>query len=248
VEVDRIAPADLARIVELLESHITPARRQRIETVVASRTREVVLVLEDLVNEHNASAVLRSAEAFGFFELHAIESGEVPFLISSKISRGAHKWLDFRRHQGAEHAYAELKERGYAIWASDIHGAAIDVHEIDISRKVALVFGNEHAGLSRVAAEAADGRFKIPMAGFVESFNVSVAAAVSAYDLMIRRKQAGRHAGLPPEERLGVHAAFLARSVKASDAILARLGLPVPVLSLDAPSGSQIRPDDEPVV
>jgi tRNA (guanosine-2'-O-)-methyltransferase len=231
---DRLPDEVLARIIEVLAGHLRPERLERIRGVVASRSRAVVLVLEEVANEHNASAVLRTAEAFGFFEVHTVEATSA-ITLSKRITMGAHKWLDLRRHADHSTAYAELKRRGYEIWASDIHGRSRDVHEIPIEgdRKVALVFGNEHAGLSQVAAEAADGRFKIPMTGFVESFNVSVAVALSTYDLWLRRRALGLASGLSPHEQQAILAAFLARSVAASRAVLERAGLPVPIVSGD---------------
>lgn len=219
----------LEQAVAALSPLVTPERLARIDAVLGARTREVVLVLEEIANEHNAAAVLRSAEAFGFFEVHVVEQ-VARFQVSEHVASGAGKWLHLRRHPSTRAAYDELRARGYTIWASVLARDAVPVHDVPIEGKVALVFGNEHRGLSELAIREADGRFIVPMQGFVESFNISVAAATACYDLSSRRRLAGRPAGLEPADRLRTRAAWLARSVRSSSEVLARLGLPVPTL------------------
>lgn len=208
---------------------VTPERLARIDGVLAARTREVVVVLEDIANEHNAAAVLRSAEAFGFFEVHIVEL-EARFHVSPHVASGAEKWMHIRRHRSTKALYQELRARGYTVWASVLAKDAVPVHSVPIEDKVALVFGNEHRGLSDLAIREADGRFIVPMLGFVESLNISVAAATACYDLASRRRQAGRGPGLEALDQLSTRAAWLARSVRSSAEVLARLELPVPTL------------------
>ncbi len=106
--------------------------------------------------------------------------------------------------------YAELTRRGYAVWASSVHGDAVSIGDLDVSGKIALVFGNEHQGLSREAEEAAHGRFHVPMHGFVESLNVSVATAISMFDVLRRMRASNRDLGLPPLESKRLHAEWMA--------------------------------------
>lgn len=215
------------RITEVLRPYVSERRQARIASALASRTRDVVLVLEDIYSDHNTSAVLRSADAIGIFELHVV-AGKSPFTISRKVTSGAHKWLDMRRHAQIEDAYRHLRERGYETWASHFHGDAVDVDSIPTDRPVALVFGNEHEGLSPAAIEGADRWFRVPMRGFVESLNISVAAAISMYDVHARRLREGRLTGLHDQDARRVRAAWFAGSVRAAAQLLAQAGLPLP--------------------
>ncbi len=208
---------------------VTPERLARMDAVLARRTRDVVVVLEDIANEHNAAAVLRSAEAFGFFELHIVELS-ARFHASTHVASGAEKWMHLVRHTSTAAAYEELRGRGYQIWASVLEDEPLPVHQVPIEGKVALVFGNEHRGLSELAIAQADAHFTVPMLGFVESFNISVAVATACYDLLSRRRIAGRPVGLDPSDQLCTRAAWLASSVRSSREVLARMELPVPEL------------------
>ncbi|MFO0725160.1 MAG: RNA methyltransferase [Myxococcota bacterium] len=226
--VETIAPAVLAEINAALMPLLTAERQARLEAALATRTRDLTVVLEDVANEHNGAAVLRTAEAFGFFEVHVIEPDTGRFKISRRISKGTDKWLDLHKHSETTAAYATLRARGYKIWASTLHGKAVDVHEIPVEGKVALVFGNELSGLSQTAIAGADGYFRVPMQGFVESFNISVAAAISCYDLSLRRRASGRPVGLEPEDAGRVRAVWLTRAAKSGPQVLQQKGLPIP--------------------
>jgi tRNA (guanosine-2'-O-)-methyltransferase len=222
--------ADTAdRIVAHLAPFVSERRRQRIEDSLASRTRDLVLVLEDIVNDHNSSAVMRTAEALGILELHVVAPKS--FRVSDKISSGAHKWLDIRGHDSIQSAYSHLRRRGYQVWASHIHGQTVPVDQIPVEQPIALVFGNELEGLTQAAIEEADHWFAVPMRGFVESLNISVAAAISMYDVRARRQQAGHLAGLADGDMRRLRAAWYAMSVRAAELILAQGGLPFPEMS-----------------
>lgn len=222
--------ATLDRIEATLLPLLTPERIARLDLALSTRSREVVMVLEDLLNEHNGAAVLRTAEAFGFFEVHVMEPEPGRFKISQKISKGTQKWLQLERHTTIESSFAALRARGYGIYASTLHGQAVDVSEIPIDKPVALVFGSELVGVSPTAIAQADGYFRIPMTGFVESFNISVAAAITLYDVSRRLKLRGGPAPLAPADARRVRAAWLARAAKSGPDVLARAGLPLPVL------------------
>lgn len=220
----RMTADALDRVITTLEPFVSPERRLRMEASIAARTRDVVVVLEDIYDDHNASAVLRTADAYGVHEVHVVEQ-KVRFSVHAKTSMGAHKWLDLGRHRGTDAVYAELAARGYRVWASSLHGNPVPLQEIDVSSKIALVFGNEHEGLSAGAQAAAHGTFRIPMCGFVESLNVSVATAISMHDVLGRRR---RHAGdisLDPMEQKRLRAEWLALSVRGARPILTRAGI-----------------------
>jgi len=220
----------LQKIESIVEPLITPERIARLDTALATRSREVVMVLEDLLNEHNGAAVLRTAEAFGFFEVHVMEPEPGRFKVNRRISKGTQKWLDLHRHVSTADACAHLKARGYAVWVSALQGDAVDVHDIPIDRPIALLFGNELNGVSAEALARADGCFRIPMSGFVESFNISVAAAISLYDVSLRMRSRGGPRPLDPLDARQVRTAWLARAAKSAADVLERAGLPLPVL------------------
>jgi len=225
--------ADAAdRMVALLAPFVSERRRDRIEAALASRTRDVVLVLEDIHNDHNSSAVMRTAEALGILELHVVAQRSA-FKVSDKISSGAHKWLDIRGHDSVTSAYAHLRRRGYQIWASHFHGEApaLPIDRVPVDLPVALVFGNELEGLTGEAIEQADHWFCVPMRGFVESLNISVAAAIAMYDVRARRQREGHLRGLSDEDVRRLRAAWYAMSVRAAELILAQAGLPFPEMS-----------------
>lgn len=215
------------QILSLLAPFVSPERQQRIDQVLAQRTRDVVLVLEDVVHEHNAAAVLRTSDAMGLLEVHNTQITGA-FRLSKHVSRGAHKWFDIRSWDRIEPLYADLRARGYRIYASDVHGDSVPPELLPSDGKLALVFGNEHQGLSEAAQQHLDGRFHIPMVGFTESLNVSVAAAIVLHSVMRLRRPT---TPLAPDEIERLRATWWALSVKAAPSILAQAGLPLPSMA-----------------
>lgn len=224
---------DARRTLEVLRPYVSGARQRKIEEVLAARTRAVTVVLEDLVSDHNGAAVLRTADAMGLMEVHVIPLA-TGFRVSRKVALGAQKWLETRRYPSVQVAYAALRRRGFEVWASTVHGGAASIAEVPDERPVALVFGNEHSGLSDRASALADGCFRLPMYGFAESFNISVATSLALYDVVQRRRQTNRLCPLSEEDQLQVRARWYARSVRASSQLLARAGLALaPELGVD---------------
>ena len=151
----------------------------RIEEVLSRRTRDLILVLEGVHDPHNVAACLRTAEGLGLQEVHVIAPGD--YHPHKKVSQGADKWLDIHRHRTAEAAAAALRGRGYRLFAAALTPGACSIDDIDFTRKTAVVLGNEHEGVSDTLKVLCDGAFVIPMRGFTQSFNISVAAAVTVY-------------------------------------------------------------------
>jgi len=204
-------PAEM--VIDTLSPIVTPERLSRIEDVIRSRTDSLVLVLDRVIDPHNSSAVLRSADAFGVQTVHVIV-GEHGFRASRGVSKGTHRWLDVIRYEDAEACARRLKKDGYAIYiaAMDADTRPEDLHD---TPRLAVVFGNEHRGVSPELRNLADGTFSIPMRGFVESLNVSVAAAIAMQTLA----RDGR-SGLPAERRQELKARFLMNSVKNAAQVL----------------------------
>ncbi len=164
---------------------------------------------ENFANPHNAAAILRTCEALGILNVYIIEE-LVPFEPSRAVTQGAEKWLKLKRFRLAERAFPELKEEGFRIYAAVPGRGAIPVEELPVGEPLALVFGNEKEGVSEKALEFCDGTFRIPMWGFVESFNVSVAAAISLYISARRRRELlGREGDLSSREEEALMAHYL---------------------------------------
>ena len=206
-------PADL--VIDALCRVVTPERRQRLEEVVACRTDALAIVLDRIADPHNSSAVLRSADAFGIQNVHAIV-GEHGFRASRGVSKGTQRWLDVTRYDSADACVRRLKAHGYAIYVAAM-GTDTTVEMLRQIPRLAIVFGNEHRGVSEPVRTLADGEFSIPMRGFVESLNVSVAAAITMHSLVL----AGR-APLPADRQRELLARFLMNSVKNADEIIAQ--------------------------
>ena len=215
----QLAPS---RVIELLRPHMTTERKEGIDRVVSGRTYSVVPVVEGLINTGNVSAVMRSAEAIGCQGFHLITGGGA-FKHSERTSRGAEKWLDVWRWDESDACADHLKEQGYAIVATHLGETAVPIEAIDFTRKTALVFGNERDGVSEAMLKRADRQCIIPTTGFVESFNISVAAAICLYHARQDRLQRqGHHADLTRKERKALQASFYMRSVRHAARILRR--------------------------
>lgn len=187
-----LSPED-RRLQCYLEEFITPRRLERMKQVLAERTRYIICVLEDLYDARNGSAVIRHCDALGIQEIHAVENRN-RFRSDEQVDMGTAQWLDIKIHpsraprSGTTEVLESLKRRGYRIIGTTPHADADDVPEtINLSASpAAVVFGTEKHGVSSEVKAAADGFLRIPMVGFVESFNISACAAICLY-VMTRR-------------------------------------------------------------
>ena len=200
-------------VIHALSPSVTPARLQRIRDVAANRTDDLVVVLDCIADPHNSSAVLRSADAFGVQSVYVVV-GEHGFRASGGVSKGTHRWLDVIRYEDATACARQLKQRGYAIYVAAM-GAETTPEDLRQIPRLAVVFGNEHRGVSPEMQGWADGAFSIPMRGFVESLNLSVAAAITLQALT----QEGRRR-LDPGRRSELEARFLMNSVRNPSRII----------------------------
>jgi tRNA (guanosine-2'-O-)-methyltransferase len=179
-----------ATMVERMRPFVSEHRQARIEAVLSARLRSVEVAIENPYDPHNAAAVVRSAEALGAWAVHVIAA-------SSRISSaggtttGTHNWIETRQYAGLDEFLAEFSRRQDGMLLA---GACVDathmLEELPIDAPICLLFGNEHAGLSAAAQAACSLRFRIPVYGFVESYNLSVAAALSLYSQTTRRREA----------------------------------------------------------
>ncbi|MBI1835708.1 MAG: RNA methyltransferase [Flavobacteriia bacterium] len=152
------------------------------DQIAAERTKHITVVMENIYQEHNASAVLRSCDCFGIQELHVIEKDN-QYKVQRDIALGAGRWVDMfnydRGDSPTKDCITKLKQKGYKIIATTPHTNDVTINEFDISQPFALVFGTERRGISDEIKEMADEFVKIPMYGFTESFNISVSAAIT---------------------------------------------------------------------
>lgn len=206
-----------------LEELLLSARRERIDEVVARRTRSLVVVLEDLEDPHNIAAVLRTCEALGIQEIHAI-TRKFSFHPSPRITMGAEKWLDLRLHRDSARCLAGLKERGYLICATDLGEGSGSLLELPLDQPLALVFGTEKTGITEEARAACDLRFKIPMLGFTQSFNISVAAAVCLSHIVFGRMAGKVPSALGPADQGALRERFYSLSIKQRHRLFPEFG------------------------
>ncbi len=202
-----------------LEQFVLSRRKQRLDEVLDARTSLITLVLENIYKEHNIDAVLRTCEAFGVQHVHIVpqpEKGKP----SQDITQGADKWLTITYHEKIEDCAAGLKENGFRILAGSLGESAHPIEECDFSGKIALVFGNEHFGASETLIGIADGLFVIPLVGFSQSLNLSVAAGITLHHVRRLKDAGSKDAGLPQSERSELVADWTRKSVKNADKIL----------------------------
>jgi tRNA (guanosine-2'-O-)-methyltransferase len=173
----------------------TARRQSRVAAVLALRQPDLTVVLENIHDPHNVSAVLRTCDAVGVLRAHAVYTIEQPppGVFSRETSAGAAKWVDIEQHESIHDCYARLRQGGFRILATALGPDARDLFAWDLCEPVALVFGNEMRGVSDEARALADGEIAIPMVGMVQSLNVSVACAVCLYEAYRQRRLGGAY-------------------------------------------------------
>lgn len=172
---------------------MTQRRMEKFRRVLAQRQPDLTVVMENIHDPHNVSAVLRSCDAVGVLGVNLLYTVESFPRIGRKSSSSASKWIERRKFTSVDECYGTLRAEGYRIHATRLTNHASSLYDLDLTRPVALVFGNEHRGVSEEAGEKADGNFHVPMMGMIQSLNVSVAAAVSLYEALRQRVGLGRY-------------------------------------------------------
>jgi tRNA (guanosine-2'-O-)-methyltransferase len=203
-------------VANVLEPLSEERRRSRLASVVDARIGSVTLLMDAPQDPHNAAAALRSADAFGLPELHVVPRQE-PFELGRKVSQGAERWVEVVLHASPSLAVSALERRGYTLVSTHPEGA-LTPEDLPGIERLCLVVGNETDGISQALTSAANASVRVPMRGFVESLNLSVAAA-----LLLRAATYGRAGDLSLAERRRLYAAFLLRSVPRAQEILAAL-------------------------
>lgn len=210
-------------LINYMEGFVSERRKERLQEVLAERTRHMTVVLEDVYQAHNASAVLRSCDCFGVQDVHFIENKN-KFKISEDVSMGSTQWLTINKYNSEENntvnCIKELKSKGYRIVATTPHKDDCTISELDVTNPFALVFGTEIDGISETVFEMADEFVKIPMYGFTESFNISVCAALCMYELTTRIREQKIPYQISEAEKQEIYLEWLKTSVAKSDLII----------------------------
>lgn len=225
-----------AERIAVLQEFVTPRRLERMRGVLSMRTRAVAVVIEDIYQPHNASAVLRSCESFGVQDVHIVENRN-RYRINPEVELGTAQWLTLHRYnepitaddpqRNTRACIDRLRTAGYRIVATTPHHNDCTLDRFDLTRgRAAFLFGTEKEGLSATALAAADEFVRIPMVGFVESLNISVCAAVTLWELTTRLRRECTDWPLRSDESQAVLLSWLRSSVKHAALIETRSQAP----------------------
>ena len=171
----------------------TEKRLKKITSVLQSRQFDLRVVLENIHDPHNVSAIFRTCDVVGVPKVSLLYYIEKFPKIGKKSSASAFKWVEREKYSSVEECYKQLRAEGFKIYASSISDDAVDFFKLNLTKKIAIVFGNEHRGISEQAALLADKKFVIPMFGMVQSLNVSVSAAIVLYETLRQRMKKGMY-------------------------------------------------------
>lgn len=211
------------KLCNYLTNFVSENKNKKIEEVVHLRTRYITVVLEDIFQSQNASAVLRTCDCFGIQDVHIIEN-RYPYEINPDVELGSAKWLSMNRYNEKENntadAFKALKSKGYKIIATTPHTKDIMLHDLPVDEKIALVFGTEKEGLSEIALNNADAYVKIPMYGFTESYNISVSAAMSVFFLSEKIRKSTVNWRLSDEEIWEIKIKWYRNTIRMSEQII----------------------------
>lgn len=211
-------------LIQYLSKLVTKERFSLFNKTIKERTQYLTVVLEDIFQPHNASAVLRSCDCFGVQDVHIIENKN-EYSVNPDVALGSSKWLTLHKYNENENntlsAINKLKAEGYRIIATTPHTDDVKLEDFDIKKgKFALMFGSEQPGLSNIAMKNADEFLKIPMYGFTESFNISVSAAISLHHLSLKLRQSNIKFKLSGQKQNKIILEWLKRSIKDSENII----------------------------
>lgn len=211
-------------LIDHLSGVINKQRRELLQNILAQRTHHITVVLEDIYQPQNASAVLRTCECLGIQTLHIIEN-QNEYKINRAVVRGASKWIEINRYKDTTKnntvvCLQKLKERDYKIAATTLKAEATELDDLPIDEKLALCFGSEENGLSDEAINLADYFIKIPMHGFTQSFNISVSAGISLYHLITRLHDSDIDWHLNEQEKTDLYIDWLVKSTPTGDVLM----------------------------
>lgn len=205
------------------QQYLTDNRQQTIERVLSQRTKHIAMVLENIQQPHNMSAVVRTCECYGIQNLYIIDDNN-HFETNKRVLKGSNKWIDIVRYKGknmrnTKPCLTDLKSAGYKILVTHPDVEGISIEDVDVTEKLAVVMGNESEGVSQEALELADQKVYIPMVGFTESMNISVSAAICMHALLPRLRKSPVDWQLTEEEKHIIRLQWMRKSIRRSDLI-----------------------------
>ena len=205
------------KLLTYLEGFVTEKRKNLFRQILKNRTRHFTVVLEDIYQQHNSSAVIRSCEIFGIQDVHVIENKYISN-VSKNIAKGSQKWLSFHNYKketnNTKTCLNSLKGKGYQLIATSPHHNSCLLHDFDITKKSAFIFGVEKTGVSNEVINNADGILKIPMVGFTESLNISVAAAIILENLTYKLRTSSINWNLTHKEEEELYSQWIEKTIK----------------------------------
>jgi tRNA (guanosine-2'-O-)-methyltransferase len=211
-------------VFEHLSKFVSDHKKLGAERVLENRTRHITVVLEDIFQSQNASAVIRTCECMGVQDVHIVEN-ITKYSINPRVLKGANKWMNLYRHASSEQnntisCLNGLKELGYKVLVTDPAPDGLSIFDIDVTNnKFALLFGNELRGVSKTALEHCDHKVRIPMYGFTESLNISVSVAICLNSLINKLHDSGISIGLNEEEKAIIRLGWYRKIVRKSSVI-----------------------------
>lgn len=218
-----LTPAEelvFAHLAQFVSDH----KKDSVEHVLSARTRYLTVILEDIFQSQNASAVIRTCECMGLQDVHIVEN-LTKYSVNPRVLKGANKWLDLHKHASKQEnntlsCLAQLKRDGYRILVTDPDPDGVSIFDVDVSAsKIALLFGNELRGVSKEALEHCDLKVRIPMYGFTESLNISVSVAICLNTLVTKLHLSGHPMGLSESEKDEIRLNWYRKIVRKSSVI-----------------------------
>jgi tRNA (guanosine-2'-O-)-methyltransferase len=210
-------------LIRYLSGFVSENRLKRFDEVLSQRTAHIRVVLEDVYQGHNASAVLRSCDCFGVQHVHFIENKH-HMKVNDEVAMGSSNWLTLHQHRGelnnTQKTLEQLKQQGYRIVATTPHRKDHTIDTLPVSSKMALVFGTEIDGITEDVIKMADDFVKIPMYGFTESYNISVSAALCLYEITGRMRKEVKEFSIQGEERTDIYLKWLTNSIDSGELLV----------------------------
>ncbi len=211
--------------IKFLESLLSEKRLERIKQVIDNKIKSITIVLDNLLDSHNTSAIIRTAEGLGLKDVYVIEK-DYTFEINKGVTKYSHKWVDIHKFKKIQECIENLKKNNYKIFVANVGKKSVKLTDVKLEKgtRYAFVVGNEHDGISREILEHSDCEFTIPMYGFTESFNVSVASAIILSHITYKyRELLEFNSDLTDTEKQKLYYKFLKKAVKNSDILLKSL-------------------------
>jgi len=206
-----------------LAQFVSDHKKEFVDKVLKARTRNITVVLEDIFQSQNASAVIRTCECMGIQDVHVVEN-ITKYSLNPRVLKGSNKWIDIIHHasngkNNTEVVFKQLKEAGYRMIVTDPGQDCVSIDEIDVHEKIALVFGNELRGISKTALSLCDEKVKIPMYGFTESLNISVSVAICLNTIITKLHLMKSFIGLSEREKEMLKLKWYRKIVRKADLI-----------------------------